>query len=222
LNNDNVIYELIGVINHVGNTIKSGHYITYTKKNDKWYEIDDLDVKEVNSDEINKLGNTPYVLLYKIKDKNHNVPNEPFGLMNVTGNACYMNSALQLLFNTEFYNFVLRQGENLKMVQDDIQKYKERKLKELEKKKELEKELEKQKLEKEQLEKEKELEKQKLEKELEKVKPVVIPEKVKYDADLDYFKKVINNIKKLKETTKLEEAINKIDNKILSCIGLAV
>ena len=97
------------------------------------------------------------------------------------------------------------------MVQEDIKKY-EIKL-EREKEKELEREREKE------LEREKEKE---LEREKEIIKPIVIPVKVKYDADLDYFQKVINNIRKLKETTKLEEAINKIDDKILSCIGLAV
>jgi len=51
---------------------------------------------------------------------------------------------------------------------------------------------------------------------------VDIPKKVDYKEETDYIQKVIKNIKKLKETTRIEETINKLDDKILLCIGLAV
>ncbi|MDR2402134.1 MAG: ubiquitin carboxyl-terminal hydrolase [Cytophagales bacterium] len=40
-------YELISVICHLGNTIYSGHYINYTKKNVQWYWCSDGDVRRV-------------------------------------------------------------------------------------------------------------------------------------------------------------------------------
>jgi len=256
ITNDNDTYELIGVINHIGDDIKTGHYVAYIKKEQKWYECDDEDVDELEDyEKINGIKDSnPYVLLYKNKNKTQNVPDEPFGLENVTGTACYMNSALQLLFNTDFYNFILNKGRDSEIIQKDIEEYKlrkeerrfakeqeeeemraleeeERRMQEEEEMRALEKEERRMKekeemraLDEEERKIEKEQEKQKEEEERKKEQPkyVKVPRKVDVSKEVDYLKKVISNIKRLKEVSNIEEAVNKIDEKILSCIGLAV
>jgi hypothetical protein len=259
ITNDNDTYELIGVINHIGDDIKSGHYIAYIKKEQKWYRCDDEEVVELELKDYEKINgerdSNPYVLLYKNKNKRQNIPDEPpFGLENVTGTACYMNSALQLLFNTDFYNFILNKGRDSEIIQKDIEEYKLRKeerrfakeqeeeemraLEEEEKRMQEEEEMRALEEEEKRMKEEEEIralgeeerkiakkqEKQKEEEEKMKEQPkyVKIPRKVDVSKEVDYLKKVISNIKRLKEVSNIEEAVSKIDEKILSCIGLAV
>lgn len=63
-------YFLISVVKHIG-SLDSGHYINYSKKNGRWYYLDDLkSIKEVTFKEFNKNqnGRDPYILLYKVED----------------------------------------------------------------------------------------------------------------------------------------------------------
>ena len=270
ITNDNDTYELIGVINHIGNDIKRGHYIAYIKKEQKWYECDDKDVEELKDyEKINgKKDSNPYVLLYKNKNKTQNISEPPFGLENVTRTACYMNSALQVLFNTNFYNFILNKGKESEIIQREIEEYKlkkeerrlakeqveeemkaleeeERSIQEEEEMEALDKEekriqaeREREALDKEEERRIQEEEKMKaLDKEEKRIqaeqemkelefkkqpKYVKVPKKADVSKEVDYLKKVISNIKRLKEVSNIEEAVSNIDEKILSCIGLAV
>ena len=43
-------YELKSVISHRGNSLQSGHYLTYVKKELQWYEIDDDRITKCNPD----------------------------------------------------------------------------------------------------------------------------------------------------------------------------
>lgn len=36
-----VNYRLKGIIRHIGQSTKSGHYISYVKHGDQWYKFDD-------------------------------------------------------------------------------------------------------------------------------------------------------------------------------------
>ena len=63
--NINIDYELFGIINHTGN-IFGGHYFSYIKNyNNKWYEFNDANVKEISIDKL--IGNKNYCLIYRIK-----------------------------------------------------------------------------------------------------------------------------------------------------------
>ena len=58
-------YNLIGFIVHIGNNPRSGHYMSYTKKHDKWIKYDDNittvinDINDIKSDE------SKYIYLYE-------------------------------------------------------------------------------------------------------------------------------------------------------------
>jgi len=55
--NPNGEYELVSVITHQGRSADSGHYISWIlDRKDRWYKLDDDKVKEVNTQEIYKLG----------------------------------------------------------------------------------------------------------------------------------------------------------------------
>jgi ubiquitin carboxyl-terminal hydrolase 8 len=57
-------YDLIGVINHVGN-IFGGHYFSYIKKKDEWYCCDDTNSKKINEREI--INSSNYCLFFRRK-----------------------------------------------------------------------------------------------------------------------------------------------------------
>ena len=64
-NKKSYIYELYGVCNHTGN-VSGGHYFSYIKNaNNKWYKMNDLEVKEIKNDEI--VTNMGYCLFYRKK-----------------------------------------------------------------------------------------------------------------------------------------------------------
>lgn len=61
------IYDLFAICNHYG-SISFGHYISICKnfKKNKWYEINDSKIKEINEAEI--VNNNAYILFYRIKN----------------------------------------------------------------------------------------------------------------------------------------------------------
>ena len=75
-NFENIEYELISVITHLGDSSMSGHFIAYCKSpvNQKWYLYNDSIVKESNNNfdnlNDNKLNSIPYVLFYQTKESN--------------------------------------------------------------------------------------------------------------------------------------------------------
>ena len=74
INNNN--YKLVGFVVHSG-TLSGGHYWSYIKRGNIWYEYNDSVMHSVNNEEINRLinpsnssttgitGITPYILLYR-------------------------------------------------------------------------------------------------------------------------------------------------------------
>lgn len=70
-----VKYDLIGVVQHSGSTLNSGHYTAYVKYNDQWYYCDDETTTPFNSiNDFETKGYTqhtwgsnfnPYILFYK-------------------------------------------------------------------------------------------------------------------------------------------------------------
>ncbi len=58
----NKSYELIGIINHVGN-IFGGHYFSYVKKNNGWYCCDDINYIKINEAEI--INSSNYCLFFR-------------------------------------------------------------------------------------------------------------------------------------------------------------
>ena len=67
-NNDNIIYELKGMVNHFGN-LHGGHYNAICKDdNNIWYLYDDLNIKKIkNIHDILTNNNCAYVLFYERK-----------------------------------------------------------------------------------------------------------------------------------------------------------
>ena len=72
--NEDIKYELIGIISHLGDSSMSGHFIAICKNpvDKKWYKFNDAIVSEstyelVSDDNFN---NIPYVLFYKIISSN--------------------------------------------------------------------------------------------------------------------------------------------------------
>lgn len=66
--NQDSIYELYGIINHIGN-LNSGHYYSFCKNinNNKWYFINDENINLIN-DETKLVTNNAYMLFYKLKE----------------------------------------------------------------------------------------------------------------------------------------------------------
>jgi ubiquitin carboxyl-terminal hydrolase 8 len=57
------IYELFGVCNHSGGC-QGGHYTAYVKNaNNKWYEFNDTNVREINEDKV--VGDKSYCFFYR-------------------------------------------------------------------------------------------------------------------------------------------------------------
>ena len=116
------IYNLASVICHRGSGT-GGHYIVYAlrktaNKGNKWYKIDDLPhikdfvasdtIAQVNiNDPIHKknIQSNCVIVLYRRDDEGTDEMKLPVGkaLKNVES-SCYMNSLLQLLQTTHFYN----------------------------------------------------------------------------------------------------------------------
>ena len=64
-NNIRCKYNLYAISNHTGNT-NGGHYFSYCKNGDKWYEYNDRVVMTMNNEQI--LTNGAYILFYERKD----------------------------------------------------------------------------------------------------------------------------------------------------------
>ena len=58
-------YQLIGLVDHLGNTPKSGHYIAWKKVNFKWYKCDDNIICEVSENVIPSSNNYLFVYIQK-------------------------------------------------------------------------------------------------------------------------------------------------------------
>ena len=64
-NNNKSIYDLYAICNHRGN-LNNGHYYAYCKhKNNKWYNFNDSDIKEIKEESL--ITNKAYCLFYKLK-----------------------------------------------------------------------------------------------------------------------------------------------------------
>ena len=101
VNQDNEEYELLGIICHSGPYFNSGHYVAYVKRGNKVWHCNDDKINESSFDKYTE-GGTPYILLYKKKSHEKKVLSKPKKLENFGNsynNACYANSALQLLFS---------------------------------------------------------------------------------------------------------------------------
>lgn len=56
-------YELIAVAVHMGQSISSGHYIAYVKRNGSWYCCNDSNVSECS--EKDAMSSNAYLLFYR-------------------------------------------------------------------------------------------------------------------------------------------------------------
>ena len=62
-NLDTTVYDLIGVIQHLGSSIEGGHYTSLCKQSTgKWFEFNDEWVKQISEEEI--VNNNAYILIY--------------------------------------------------------------------------------------------------------------------------------------------------------------
>jgi hypothetical protein len=75
INNENCIYDLCGVINHLGKSISLGHYTSFARTHDKndtlkdeigWRLFDDQNVQVVKNEE-QVVSKEAYVLMYRLR-----------------------------------------------------------------------------------------------------------------------------------------------------------
>ncbi|XP_023247472.1 uncharacterized protein LOC106645861 [Copidosoma floridanum] len=81
-------YEPVGIISHIGDSIDSGHYISFVKHKDEWFCYDDANVKILSEDEVFKFVQTnAYVIFFQETEscKNSNVTAE----QKKGNNICY-------------------------------------------------------------------------------------------------------------------------------------
>ena len=66
-----VQYELVGMVLHHGISAEGGHYSAESKRNNKWFRIDDNKVSEIKLSEVLHTDNrrTPYLLLRIFRSK---------------------------------------------------------------------------------------------------------------------------------------------------------
>jgi len=77
LENQNALYELIGIVSHQGMYAEGGHYIGWAKESeDRWIKFDDDKVSVVDDAQIQKLDgrgggdwHIAYLLLYRSKPR---------------------------------------------------------------------------------------------------------------------------------------------------------
>ena len=65
-----ITYQLVGLVDHLGNSPRSGHYIAWKKVNFQWFKCDDNIVYEVNQNVIT--GSNNYLFVY-IKKQETNI-----------------------------------------------------------------------------------------------------------------------------------------------------
>lgn len=66
------IYNLTNIINHLGNSLQSGHYTSFHKIQNQWFYADDSDIQRVDEDFLFTSRNKKcsYVLIYEKQDFN--------------------------------------------------------------------------------------------------------------------------------------------------------
>ena len=57
-------YECTGFIEHLGESIDGGHYISYVKRNGKWWLCNDSDVREVSTKQVEHAKGNSYIITY--------------------------------------------------------------------------------------------------------------------------------------------------------------
>ncbi|QPG74348.1 hypothetical protein FOA43_001675 [Brettanomyces nanus] len=64
----NYQYKLISWIDHLGNSITSGHYTAVISRENRWFYCDDENIRGVNYDSVNEIGDPDaYVLFYGLR-----------------------------------------------------------------------------------------------------------------------------------------------------------
>lgn len=58
----NNFYKLVNIVNHIGSS-DGGHYFSFSKFNEQWYEIDDESIREIEEEDI--FTKNCYMLVYK-------------------------------------------------------------------------------------------------------------------------------------------------------------
>jgi ubiquitin C-terminal hydrolase len=64
---NNTTYKLVGGINHIGR-YEGGHFTSFSKNNDKWYNFNDDRVNEINCKDI-PISPNAYMLIYKLEEE---------------------------------------------------------------------------------------------------------------------------------------------------------
>ncbi|ACP21061.1 hypothetical protein Aasi_1805 [Candidatus Amoebophilus asiaticus 5a2] len=62
---NNLYYELVGFINHIGEGLRRGHYIAYTKVGKQWIEYDDSTVSPRSETDAETAAKNAYIFFYK-------------------------------------------------------------------------------------------------------------------------------------------------------------
>ncbi len=64
---ESVKYQLLALNIHKGKDLKKGHYISYVKNNNHWYQISDSQVTPISTsiDKINEISKNAYILIFK-------------------------------------------------------------------------------------------------------------------------------------------------------------
>jgi ubiquitin C-terminal hydrolase len=60
----NHMYELVAIVEHVGQEMNIGHYVSYVKYGELWWEYDDIKPEPVNKSEAEIMNRNPYILIY--------------------------------------------------------------------------------------------------------------------------------------------------------------
>ncbi|XP_058791576.1 uncharacterized protein LOC131664469 [Phymastichus coffea] len=59
-------FEPVGIISHIGDSINSGHYISFVKHHEQWFYYDDMNVSILSADEVFKnIQNNAYVIFFQ-------------------------------------------------------------------------------------------------------------------------------------------------------------
>lgn len=60
-------YELVCIINHIGNSPCGGHYMACSKYGSSWYMIDDDRIQEVKEEMLSRFKKNVYMLFYRLR-----------------------------------------------------------------------------------------------------------------------------------------------------------
>ena len=70
-------YRLYAVVMHIGSSCHSGHYVTYARApNRRWYEFDDIRVREVGVRQVIN-AKSAYMVLYELDQENTKILPSP-------------------------------------------------------------------------------------------------------------------------------------------------